>query len=136
MMVWNGYQRIIGYGINIMTNFQDEDHELSCNVWKGNQPYITLACSLQDVKMSKMAANLRWESSILSILNALELYAKLHKYTYETLIGEDCIFGPVFESMLENMRELLNGELGRLDAGSLLFWMRSFAKENKLEWPE
>jgi hypothetical protein len=66
----------------------------------------------------------------------MALYAKCHKLTYKDKIGNDGIFGEVFESMVENMKILFNGEMGRLDGAEMSKILQKFCKTNDLEYPE
>lgn len=57
------------------------------------------------------------DSAIGSMLRALALYADCHLKNYGSAIGEDYILGESWEKALRAVRELLNGETGRLDCG-------------------
>lgn len=46
-------------------------------------------------------------------------YADLHWKRYSSEIGEDSVLGPAWAQWGAALRTLLNGELGRLDAGTL-----------------
>jgi len=59
------------------------------------------------------------ERGILSLLKGWLLYADQHKERFEGGIGEDYVLGPQWVAIGLALRELLNGELGRLDGGTL-----------------
>lgn len=59
------------------------------------------------------------ETPIVGLFRALADYADLHAARYGNRLGEDYVLGPAWLAMLSNLRELLNGELGRLDGGTL-----------------
>jgi len=46
-------------------------------------------------------------------------YAEEHQKQYESTIGEDGVLGPAWAQIGDGIRQLLNGDLGRLDAGTL-----------------
>lgn len=59
------------------------------------------------------------ERAIVVMLRAWLGYADQHKAQYESTIGEDGFLGPEWAKMGASLLELLNGELGRLDGGTL-----------------
>ena len=60
-----------------------------------------------------------FEDSLLDMLKAWELYAKQHWARYDSKIGEDGYLGEVWLDMGKRIRDLLNGDTGRLDCGTL-----------------
>jgi hypothetical protein len=77
-----------------------------------------------------------WAYAYLQMLNGAMLYSKLHKFRYDEPVGMDFYIGTVMEDILVALKELLNGELGNLDAGPLNKLIRKFAEENALELPQ
>ena len=59
------------------------------------------------------------ERSIVVLLRGWLEYADQHKARFESTIGEDGFLGPEWAKMGSSLLELLNGELGRLDGGTL-----------------
>lgn len=62
---------------------------------------------------------LRKGGPVLTLLQGWHEYARQYLRLYESHIGEDYVLGPVWEIIGRSLRELLNGELGGLDAGTL-----------------
>jgi hypothetical protein len=58
-------------------------------------------------------------TSIETLLRAWELYAEAHLATYGTPIGSDYVLGAEWVAMGNALLGLLNGELGRLDGGTI-----------------
>lgn len=77
---------------------------------------------------------------IVTMLMGWKVYAKAHKQRYESVIGEDYILGKAWIDMGKAFITLLNGELARLDAGTLNAFIRKVATENgfteELELPK
>ena len=59
------------------------------------------------------------ESAIMDMLYGWSEYATKHRTRYESIIGDDYVLGPAWQSIGENLRTLLNGELGGLDGGTV-----------------
>ena len=59
------------------------------------------------------------ESGIVDMIVAWAVYADRHRARYESLIGDDGVLGPAWANIGESLIVMLNGELGRLDAGTL-----------------
>jgi hypothetical protein len=59
------------------------------------------------------------EIPFVSLLNGWLEYADSHSRRFETGIGEDYVLGPQWAAIGSALLSLLNGELGRLDGGSL-----------------
>lgn len=59
------------------------------------------------------------QHSIVIALDAWCEYASAHKRRYESTIGEDYVLGPAWARWGAAVRELLNGECGNLDCGTL-----------------
>lgn len=59
------------------------------------------------------------EYGIVHLIAGWARYADVHRDRFESGIGEDGFLGPAWAAMGANIRTLLNGELGRLDGGTL-----------------
>lgn len=59
------------------------------------------------------------EAAVIHLFAALDEYACAYNRRFDSLIGQDFVLGPVWESMVTNLNELLNGETGRLDCGTV-----------------
>jgi len=59
------------------------------------------------------------ERGVLSLFKGWLLYADQHKQRFESKVGDDYVLGPQWVKIGLALRELLNGELGRLDSGTL-----------------
>ena len=115
-------------------NWQKQAHMDAVTEFNGRRPFISCPESVNDCLLEPRAINRRWETAILEILNGMKLYAKMHKLQYEDKIGNDGYFGPLFEEMVENIKQLMNGEKGRLDGAEMYMMLREFCEENNLEW--
>lgn len=60
-------------------------------------------------------------------------YASYHRVRFNSAIGEDYVFGPAWAEIGRSLLTLLNGELGRLDAGTCDAFVRDVMKENGVE---
>lgn len=60
-----------------------------------------------------------FDSCIGQMLKALAVYADTHLAAYEAPIADDYIIGVSWRKALSAVRELLNGETGRLDCGDV-----------------
>lgn len=62
----------------------------------------------------------KWgESHIGAMVTAWAAYADTHFYRYESRIGDDGVLGDPWASIGKAILELLNGELGGLDGGTV-----------------
>jgi hypothetical protein len=61
----------------------------------------------------------RSEAGIVALLRGWLQYADTHKARYDSGIGEDGVLGKDWAAIGHALLGLLNGELGRLDGGSL-----------------
>lgn len=59
------------------------------------------------------------EVPIVQALRAWLYYADMHRNRYESGIGEDGVLGPAWAQWGDALRQLLNGDCGRLDCGTL-----------------
>lgn len=60
-----------------------------------------------------------FEFAICYLLEGLEAYSKTHKQRYGSDVGHDGVLADGIADIAKGIRTLLNGELGRLDAGTL-----------------
>lgn len=60
-----------------------------------------------------------FESAYVGMLRGWLLYADIHRERYDSGIGADYVLGPQWARIGAGLRDLLNGELGRMDAGTL-----------------
>jgi len=58
-------------------------------------------------------------SNLKQLALAWLMYADSHQERFESTIGDDQFLGPEWAKIGAALRELLNGELGRLDGGTL-----------------
>ena len=114
---------------------QELDHYTAVKEFQGAQPFGALGFTFSG-NAGKKATERRWEASILSILNGLDLYARLYQHTYGDTIGSDIVMREAIEDTLDNIRMLLNGEKGRLDGGLMMKSLREFAIKNDLRFQE
>ena len=59
------------------------------------------------------------EKNIIGILESWAGYADEHRNRFESSIGDDYVLGPPWANIGTSARDLLNGECGRLDCGTL-----------------
>ena len=59
------------------------------------------------------------EVPIVGLLDAWIGYAVRHQQRYDSRVGSDYVLGPEWAAIGAALRGLLNGELGRLDGGTL-----------------
>jgi len=76
------------------------------------------------------------EKGIMQILSGWEDYADRHRKRYESLIGDDGFLGPQWEAIGDALRSLLNGELGRLDGGTMDGAILKIMEDNGIEISE
>jgi hypothetical protein len=61
-----------------------------------------------------------FEGPIIRMLRALADYVDAYRTEWPDLrLGNDCVLGEAWAEMLRGFRDLLNGNLGRLDGGAL-----------------
>lgn len=73
------------------------------------------------------------EGAIVNMLRGWENYAKAHKVRFESPIGNDYVLGPAWQEIGQGIRTLLNGELGRLDGGTLDGFVLNTMAENGID---
>lgn len=59
------------------------------------------------------------EQALVLMFKGWLMYADSHFTNYESPIGDDMVLGPGWASIGKGLRDLLNGVLGRMDAGTL-----------------
>ena len=77
-----------------------------------------------------------FETAVILMLQAWNLYAMGHRDRYGCLIGDDGVLGREWAGIGRSLLGLLNGESGRLDRGSLDRWIRRTLLENGVECAE
>lgn len=81
-----------------------------------------------------MARNRRtvrgFERAIEKMIEGWQEYAEAHNATYESQIGDDAVIGEEWAEIGQALLGLLNGELGRLDGGTLSSYIRRVARSN------
>lgn len=60
-----------------------------------------------------------FEAPILSLIEGLQDYRVEYEARYESKIGDDYVLGTSYLRLARTIIELLNGEIGRLDGGSI-----------------
>jgi len=110
---------------------QVQEHHNAVTSFRNALPFAFRADNFQG-NISAVKNNIRWEAAILQMFEGMKLYAEIHKRTYESTVGYDGFFSPIFESICNNLKELMNGEHGRLDACEFLKSLKQFAHENDL----
>jgi hypothetical protein len=71
-----------------------------------------------------------YEAGLVGMLKGWATYASDYTARYETPIGEDYVLGVAWQKIGEELRTLLNGELGRLDGGTLDSFILGTLREN------
>lgn len=67
------------------------------------------------------------EVPIVRMYDAWRLYAQNHQRRYDSPIGHDAVLGPAWAAIGSAIVDLLNGESGRIDCGTLDRTMRTYA---------
>lgn len=62
---------------------------------------------------------LELEAALVAMTKAWLMYARAHGTRYESAIGQDGVLGEYWNDIGIALRGLLNGETGRLDAGTM-----------------
>lgn len=73
------------------------------------------------------------ERSLVELFSGWARYAENHEARFEAKIGEDYILGVAWTEIGQGLRTLLNGELGRLDAGTLDSFLLNTATEHGID---
>ena len=56
---------------------------------------------------------------VVHLIKGWVLYAESHKKRFDSLIGDDGVLGPAWETIGDELRTILNGECGPLDCGTV-----------------
>jgi hypothetical protein len=59
-----------------------------------------------------------WTHPVASLMKEWQRYAVDHHIRYDSRIGDDYVLGPAWEGMAVHLRDMLNGDLGGMDAGT------------------
>lgn len=70
-----------------------------------------------------------FERAIVYMLKGWAEYADAHAKRYDSAIGDDGVLGDPWETIGQSIIDLLNGETGRLDCGTLDGVIRRIARE-------
>lgn len=73
------------------------------------------------------------ERPIVHLLQAWNDYAIEYKRHYDGTIGEDGVLGPAWQDIGTSIRTMLNGELKRLDGGTLDAYILDTLAENGVD---
>lgn len=77
-----------------------------------------------------------FEAAIVLMIRGFAEYADAHKVRYDSPIGEDFVLGRPWKQIGKSIIDLLNGETGRIDCGTIDGLIRKIAKEqNATEAP-
>ncbi len=74
-----------------------------------------------------------FESAIVQMLNGWHQYAATHRANYESLMGDDGVLGPEWQAIGKGLLGLLNGDLGRMDGGTLDAFLRNTMAANGVD---
>jgi len=83
------------------------------------EPCGTLQAGVFPAGNDKYTSRLSGERGLVLMLRGWLEYAEAHRYTYESQIGDDRVLGDEWMAIGQAMLGLLNGDLGRLDGGTL-----------------
>jgi hypothetical protein len=71
-----------------------------------------------------------FERPMVHLLTGWSEYAETHRARYESVIGDDGVLGPAWEEIGDALRTMLNGDLGRLDGGTLDSFILNTMRDN------
>lgn len=74
-----------------------------------------------------------FEPALVDLYNGLQQYAEAYHDRFESEIGDDGVLGPEWVAIARGIIGLLNGDTGRLDAGTLDKWIRELATNANVE---
>ena len=69
------------------------------------------------------------EVALVGMLKGWQAYAESHQARYESAIGDDGVLGDQWRAIGEGIQGLLDGEIGRLDCGTLSTWITATMAE-------
>lgn len=81
-------------------------------------------------KIGVTAPTMDKERSLVELFSGWARYAENHEARFDAKIGEDYILGVAWTEIGQALRTLLNGEIGRLDAGTLDSFLLNTAAEH------
>jgi hypothetical protein len=67
------------------------------------------------------------EKAILQLIDALNYYQEAHRDIHGSQLADDAVLGEYWIKMVRSAEGLLNGDLGRLDGGTLDRMLRAIA---------
>lgn len=70
------------------------------------------------------------EVGVVQLLQSWETYANNHRARFETSIGDDAVLARYWSDIGSAIIGLLNGDIGRLDGGTVDKYVRELAREN------
>jgi hypothetical protein len=82
------------------------------------------------IEQSSRTTHVPFESPMVRMMTAWQVYALNHESRYESKIGDDSVLGKEWLEIGEAMLGLLNGELGYLDGGTCDAFIRDTICEN------
>lgn len=68
-------------------------------------------------------------TAFLKMFDGWVAYGETHKVEFGRLIGDDHFLGPVWLEIGKNLAQLLNGDTGQLDSGTLDAAIRNYATQ-------
>lgn len=74
-----------------------------------------------------------FERALVDLYNGLQQYAEGYRDRFGSEIGDDGVLGPEWVAIARAFIGLLNGDTGRLDAGTLDKWVREIAQNAGVE---
>jgi hypothetical protein len=69
------------------------------------------------------------EAGVVGMVNAAAIYADHHRQRFESKLGDDGVLGDPWADVLRSVLVLLNGDIGRLDGGTVDGLVRSMLRE-------
>lgn len=78
-----------------------------------------MVANWQQRHVSALKSPKGFEAPILSLIEGLQDYRVEHEARYGSKIGEDHFMGKLYLDLARTIIKLLNGEIGRLDGGSV-----------------
>ncbi len=73
------------------------------------------------------------ERGILGLIRGWVDYALCHRERYESLIGDDGVLGEYWKDAGSAIKGLLDGDVGRLDCGTLSAYICNFAEQHGID---
>ena len=73
-----------------------------------------------------------FERGLVSLIMGVLCVCNGYRSRFESLVGDDHVIGPEVAAVLGAIRGLLDGEIGRLDAGTISGWLCAVAEAHNL----